>query len=631
MAVYSGRPRARADSVLGRHALWPRGLPLGRALLVTGALLVFPAGATWLVQRDHRTESEIRLAARGQALAETVAQAACAETTFADAGRLARILASAARQGGLAAGAILDETGLVVAHTDPLRAGKAWLGPVPGDAEGGAAARARAELFDGRPGTVCLRPLLDARGAAGTVALLLPEPPRAFPGRGWLRTFLPAGLMVLAFLGLIQMTTRWALRPTAAFLERLAGTLDPPQAPAGALDRPRAPAAAPTASGEFCDELRERALRRARELQAAQEELIIRNRTLDYERRRTAAVLEQLPDGLILTDALDQIVLVNRAAGALLGLAHAGSASDSPELPPRLRELLAGVGRGGRLIHEAPAEQGTRPLLITHTPLAGPQERSAGSLYLLRDVTAQRAAQQAQAEFLSQISHELKSPLNTIVAYVEALADEQQLQPGERQEFYNTLSSEAQRMARLISNLLQLSRIQLGNLSARFAYVKTDTLVRGLAESVAAQAAARRQRLDVQVPENLPALYGDKDLVGVAITNLLGNAIKYTPEGGEIALRASADGGGVTVEVADNGIGIPAEDLERVFERFARSEQEEVRRQSGTGLGLALVREIAELHAGRVTVESETGQGSRFRLWLPGREAGERLDLGAAA
>lgn len=595
-------------------------LPLARTLWLAGALLAFALGVTWLVQRQETIEGESRFATRGQGLAEMVAQAACAESTFADAGRLERILAAAARQGGLLGGALVDDEGQIVAHTDLDRVGGSSPAASVACSDGAAEIeRVRRDLFDGRPGRLFLHPMLDARGTAGAVALLLPEPPPAGLGRGWARTFLPAGLVVLAFLGLVQMTTRWALRPTAQFLDRLAGALRPAQ--------PDAPAAAPGPSYEIL----ERTVRFVEELQAERESLAIENRMLDYERRRAAQLLERVPDGLIHTDALGQPLLVNRAAAQLLGLPRPAGPDEMPELTAEARRSLAEAERTGRMVFDSASGDQARRILITRTALAGTQERGAASLYLLRDVTAQSAAQQAQAEFLSQISHELKSPLNTIVAYVEALADEEQLDPEERREFFNTLSAEAQRMARLISNLLQLSRIQLGNLSARFGYVKADALARGLADSVAPQAAARGQKLDVQVPENLPSLFGDKDLIGVAITNLLSNAIKYTPEGGQIALRAEVEEGGVAIEVADTGIGIPPEIQGQVFERFSRSDQEEVQRQSGTGLGLSLVREIAQIHEGRVTLESALGQGSRFRLWLPSREAGGRIDLGAAA
>jgi len=250
-------------------------------------------------------------------------------------------------------------------------------------------------------------------------------------------------------------------------------------------------------------------------------------------------------------------------------------------------------------------------------------------LFLLRDVTAQQAAQRAQAEFLAQITHELKAPLNTIVAYVEALSDENLLDVAERHEFLNTLNAEALRMGQLISNLLQLSRIQLGNLSAEFGFVKAEALIRDRAEAVRSQAEARQQILTLELPENLPPLYGDKDLLGVAITNLITNAIKYTPVGGRITVRATANDKDLAIEVEDTGIGIPEEARSRIFERFARADQPEVQRQTGSGLGLALVKEITELHDGQVSVESQLGRGSCFSLRLPTREVGARLELAA--
>jgi two-component system, OmpR family, phosphate regulon sensor histidine kinase PhoR len=621
MSPATRRRRSIRATVAGLRPVGPSGWPARRALLWAGALLVLVLGTAGLLQRREAAESEMRFFAHGRALAEMVAQAAGSETTFADPARLLRILESATRQSAGGAGAVFDAEGRILAHTDIARIGSA-AGPGIDLGSGQPAPdELRRALFGARAGAVFLHPLLDANGTAGAVALLLPAPPREFLAGNWWRTLLPVGLMLLAFIALTQMATRWALRPTAEFLERLAR----------ALEQPGTSGESAAGAGEPADRAMERTVTRVNELHAAREALTIENRVLDYERRRAALVLEHFPDGLILTDALDQALLVNRATATLLGLTREPGSEAPPALPPAVRGLLDEARRTGRVVHETAAGDRTRQILITRCQLADMPARGAGALYVLRDVTAQRAVQQAQAEFLSQITHELKSPLNTIVAYVEALTDEDQLGPDERREFYNTLNAEALRMARLISNLLQLSRIQLGNLSAKFAYMKPDTLIHDLTRSVMTQAESRHQRLEVHVPESLPALHGDKDLIGVAITNLLSNAIKYTPEGGQIVVRAAAADGGVMIEVADNGIGIPPEEQTRIFERFARSTQAEVLRQSGTGLGLSLVREIAEIHDGRITVESKLGAGSRFKLWLPSREVGTRMDLGAAA
>jgi signal transduction histidine kinase len=614
-------------------SLWASNVPVRRALVLTGALLLLALCTTWLLERRASTAADTRFTARGRALAEIVAQAAGADSTFADPSRLLRILESATRQGGLIAGAIVNDAGAIVAHTDMARAGE-HVALLPIDFSGAEQppSDVQRELFGNVPGAIILYPLLDANGSAGLVALLLPRSSHALFGAGWLQTFLPAGLIVLAFLGLTQMTTRWALRPASEFLERLAHVLEPKSALGEAGDWQPCPAQAELSDVVSPERVLERTVNWVEEMHAARESLTIENRMLEYERRRAALVLEHFPEGIILTDALDEVVLVNRAAAALFGLTrdHPGQVP-TVELPGEVRQLLAEASRTGRVMHAAACGEKTRQLLISRTSLGDGQERGTGLIFLVRDVTAQRAAQQAQAEFLSQITHELKSPLNTIVAYIEALTDEENLGSDERKEFYNTLNTEALRMARLISNLLQLSRIQLGNLSAKFGYVKPDALVRTLSDAISAQVESHHQRLEVHVPDNLPPLYGDKDLIGVAITNLLTNAIKYTPEGGQIIVRAGEADGGVAIEVIDNGIGIPPEAQARIFERFARSEQEEVQRQSGTGLGLALVKEIAEIHEGNIAVDSRLGQGSRFRLWFPSREVGTRLDVGAAA
>lgn len=161
-----------------------------------------------------------------------------------------------------------------------------------------------------------------------------------------------------------------------------------------------------------------------------------------------------------------------------------------------------------------------------------------GTVFALRDITQQESANRAQSEFISQISHELKAPLNTIVTYVDALADPELLTEDERREYYNNLNSEAQRMARLISNLLEISRIELGGLSARFNFLKPTILLKDLAANAIAQMEAQGQTFHATVPENLPALFGDKDLLSVAFSNLVANAIKYTPGRHDFAERA---------------------------------------------------------------------------------------------
>jgi signal transduction histidine kinase len=510
----------------------------------------------------------------------------------------------------------------VVVHTDVSCTGMrvelspaAFAGEASSRAETAELSRA---LFGDLHGRLFLHPLIGGDGPAGMVALLMPETRGALFGPDALRFFLPAGLLLLAFVGLIQAMIRWAFRPTSEFLERLTSVLerreDAEAAPGGRVAEP--------------GRAMEQAFSTVQALNQEKQSLTIENRVLDYAKRRMALILDQLPDGLIMTDPLEKVVFVNRAAAALLGLPQPDATAEDPAAAPaEVPAVLQAARRTGQAL--LPLADGQRQILLHRMPLTGPGGRPAGALFLLRDVTAQQASQRAQAEFLAQITHELKAPLNTIVAYVEALADEELLDAAERREFFNTLNDEALRMAQLISNLLQLSRIQLGNLSAQFGFVKAEAWIRDRAEALRAQAEARSQTLALDLPENLPPLYGDKDLLGVALTNLISNAIKYTPAGGRITVRAAAGDASLTVEVADTGIGIPEAARGTIFERFARSDQEEVRSVAGSGLGLALVKEIVELHEGQVTVTSELGRGSCFRIQLPTREVGARLNLAA--
>jgi len=604
----------------GTHPGWlPHMLSPKLLVLQVTALLVLAIATVGLLQRGERLKQVAERDARDRALVELVSLAVGSDLSFHDGARFLRILERTARDGRVTAGAVLDPRGEILAHTDMARVGgcpNLHLGAdgnLPDDPT-----PVKAALFGSQAGRVVLHPILGTAGRVGTVALLMPEGRQAFFDGNSLKFILPAVLLLLAFVAFTTASIRQAIQPTSAFLERLSSVL-PPSAVAGDQHDPHQNVG-----------LMEQAVARIDELQEAREMLTIENRVLDYERRRKGLILDHLADGLIMTDAGDKVVYVNRAAGTLLGCAiEELDGRELKTLPAEAARLLRETHNVGQSVHTIKREENERQIMLSRIPLNMAHNGKAGTLYTLRDVTAQQAAQRAQAEFLSQISHELKAPLNTMVTYVDALAEEGLLSLEERKEYANTLREEAHRMARLIANLLQLSRIELGNLSARFGFVKSSTLIASLAESLRSQLAGRNQSLVVEVPDNLPPLYGDKDLLGVALTNLLTNAIKYTPEDGHITVRATAGSSDLTIEVEDTGIGISDEEKGLIFERFQRSSREEVQRVTGSGLGLALVKEIIEVHEGTITVDSTLGQGSCFRLQLPIREVGQRLDVAA--
>ncbi len=576
--------------------------------------------ATWLLERSEGARKSTEHAGRVRLMAELAARAAGSDISFQNSSHLLRILEGAVRDASLEAGAVIDLDGRIVAHTDLSRIGtRTSIDPaVFPDARPDPA---MAALFSGDGLQLIRHPLLGGDGPVGVVVFAAVPPGGAAASWSSLKALIPAALLILAFVGIVQASIRRAMQPTSESLERLRGAVE------------RAAGSESPADGSTSDlaPVIERTVDAMSGLRRERENLAIENQAIDFDRKRLELILNSLPEGLLMTDWQGEVHFANRMAAKMLNLEIGDDTGRRlHRLSDEVRQFLGEADMKPRELPGDSLATGGHKVLVLRVPLSSPSRRASGTLHVLRDMSAQAAAERAQAEFLSQISHELKAPLNTILGYVEALTEEGLLTQAERREYANTLQTEAQRMGRLISNLLRLSRIELGSLSGSFRYVKAPNVIRSIAESVRAQAEAASLDYQVQVPENLPSIFGDKDLFGVAITNLVTNAIKYTPASGRVLVRAREEEGGIVVEIQDTGIGIPEDSLSRIFERFVRTEQEEVRNLSGSGLGLALVKEIAELHDGRVFVESVLGEGSTFQLWLPTREADTELDVPAA-
>ena len=257
---------------------------------------------------------------------------------------------------------------------------------------------------------------------------------------------------------------------------------------------------------------------------------------------------------------------------------------------------------------------------VTATHLAatpGAPSNDQGVVAVLRNISAEKAVQKRNAEFVSSVSHEMKTPLAGIKAYVELLVDGDAEDEETREEFLQVINGQADSLQRLIDNLLNLARIEAG-------VVKVDRQHRSLNEILEeafhiVQPAAERKNITLQSalsPMYLGVL-ADRDLLLQAVINLLSNAIKYTPDGGHVTLRSRMTDGEVVVEVEDSGVGLSEEDCRRVFERFYRVKKDSDM-APGTGLGLALVQHIVQdVHNGQVRVTSQLGVGSTFSLTLP--------------
>ncbi|MBI5200776.1 MAG: GHKL domain-containing protein [Elusimicrobia bacterium] len=231
------------------------------------------------------------------------------------------------------------------------------------------------------------------------------------------------------------------------------------------------------------------------------------------------------------------------------------------------------------------------------------------------DISELKRLEQVRHEFVSNASHELRTPLSSIKVFAETLS--QPVAPAEHAEFVREIEENADRMARLVDDLLSLSALESGKQPPNFERVALTELIAKATATVKPLAAKKNVVLRVEAMGDVPDVRADKGLLRQVLLNLLDNAIKYSGDKGVVRVSAAPAETFVSVAVEDNGPGIPAEDIPRIFERFYRVDKARSREQGGTGLGLSIVKHIVESHGGAVTVHSEPGRGSTFRFTLP--------------
>jgi len=386
-------------------------------------------------------------------------------------------------------------------------------------------------------------------------------------------------------------------------------------------------------------------------------EMEVRNRVMLYEKKRTEAIVDSLSDGVVVTDAYGKISFVNREAENLLAIDRNGAIDRRPHeviqdknIVEFMRPFLdaggsqkAGSGQGG----SAPGKKhvkragdldverknGTRHFRITQFPVLDSAGKPNGAITTIRDVTQSKLEERARKEFVSSVTHELRAPLTAIKSYVEMLMDDEAKDRDLQREFFNTINEEADRLARLIDDMLNMSKIEVGNLVLNKSIVRTRKLIEDAVNGV--RSAARNKSIDLEasIADDLPDVEADKDMVRVVVTNLLGNGVKYTQEGGKVFLHAEVrrdpaspkDRGTIAVTVEDNGPGIPEDELDKIFEKFYRGKATAGQKVVGNGLGLALAREIATLHGGDIKVASTVGEGSKFTFLLPAAETSRKV------
>jgi signal transduction histidine kinase len=239
-----------------------------------------------------------------------------------------------------------------------------------------------------------------------------------------------------------------------------------------------------------------------------------------------------------------------------------------------------------------------------------------GTLVLFRDVSVEHLAKNARAEFVAHVAHELKTPLNVMAMYSEALQGEEGQDEGFRVEAYNVLHDEVERVSMLINNLLSITKIEMGSLEVVRQRVRPRDLLEDAFNAIARSGRAGGLSLNLDLPREMTPISVDKDLLRIAVNNLLTNAVKYNRPGGSVTLSAEETDDALRIRVRDTGIGIGADEKDKVFDKFYRSNDAEVRSRTGHGLGLSLTRDIIQLHHGRLSVDSTPGEGSEFTIEL---------------
>ncbi len=356
-------------------------------------------------------------------------------------------------------------------------------------------------------------------------------------------------------------------------------------------------------------------------------ELELTSRVSEAERRNLEAILNAISDGVVVTDAFNEVTLANGAAARALSF----------ELEQAIRRPLDEILTDVRLIKLIKDTRDAGPTMrrsvehklrehatyqVTTTCVGGEaSEKSAstGVVTVLRDITKDKEIAEMKSDFVSKVSHELRTPLSSIKAYIEMLIDGEAHDEETRSEFYDIVQNETNRLQRLIDNILSISRIESGVVKVHREPVSFPMLVSECVEVLRPQAAEKSIKLTEKPYPASFEVFADRDMIYQATMNLISNAVKYTPDGGAVDVWIDVDEHDQTVSVSvkDSGVGIPEADLPQLFQKFFRV-QSNNKVAKGTGLGLNLVKHVIEtVHGGRIEVKSKVGVGSTFIYTIP--------------
>jgi two-component system, OmpR family, phosphate regulon sensor histidine kinase PhoR len=356
-------------------------------------------------------------------------------------------------------------------------------------------------------------------------------------------------------------------------------------------------------------------------------ELEIQLKVATSERQHAQAIIYSISDAVLVTDTFDELVLANDSAARTFQFdldrfrrAPIDQILVDEKLVALIRDMRQSNSKSGRRIveHKIKGRGEEKIFKVTLSAVADDNDRPAGVVAVLHDMTREKEVAELKNDFVSSVSHELRTPLASIKAYVEMLIDGEADDEKTVREFYDVIQNEANRLSRLIDNILNISRIESGLVQINKQPQSLTVILKEALEVISPQARMRQISLVEQLTPVFYQTNADRDMLYQAVLNLLSNAVKYTPERGTITIQTAVDETKrkVITRISDTGVGIPPKDLPFVFDKFYRAEANS-HMAKGTGLGLSLVKHIIEtVHRGRIFVESHVGKGSCFGFEL---------------
>ena len=336
------------------------------------------------------------------------------------------------------------------------------------------------------------------------------------------------------------------------------------------------------------------------------------------QKKQIETILQYMTDGIMAFDLNGNIIHINSAAITLLGLTgpknNFNEIFKSIDLDVNLEKIiyLEDWAKSERKIINVKDKY----LKILFASFKDELERPAGAIVLIQDITEHVRLDNMRKEFIADVSHELKTPLTSIMGYAETLANSE-YDPEMQEKFLKVINNESIRMTKLVNDLLILSKYDNEQIECEKIEFNLGELVKSCLENLQIEADKKNQKVECFVTANVPTVKADKDGIERVVLNILSNSIKYTEDGGVIKIYVGFVYNDAYIKIIDNGIGIPEKDLDRIFERFYRVDKARTRKMGGTGLGLSIAKEILDKNNGRIDIKSKVGKGTEVVITIP--------------